>query len=282
MSRPRNKDDAAVDEALAACRETLKQRFPLPSSPPARKPRKGSKVLPLVLLALAAGVAWKDPAYRNEHFVTQVGQRQAVQLADGSKIKLDGGTEVRVSWHLRTRQVALVRGQALFDISPMQYRPFLVDAGNADIRVVGTRFNVNMYAGDVRVTVAQGKVAVTGRAADRTSLLMPGQQVLVQQGVPGEVVKGNAEDASAWQESRWVFAGTPLAEVVAALQRYYAQPIELTDPDVGKLPLSGVFSSDSVETLLALLPEILPVKLSREGGAVRIQPQAEKNNSPTR
>ena len=88
MSRPRTEDNAEVDEALATCREDLKRRFPLPEPAPARKPRTRGKAVSLVLLALVAGVAWKNPAYRNEHFVTLIGQRQSVQLADGSRIKL--------------------------------------------------------------------------------------------------------------------------------------------------------------------------------------------------
>lgn len=282
MSRPRNKGDTAVDEALAACRETLKLRFPLASPPPARKPRKAAKVLSLAVLAIVAGLAWLDPAYRTEHHATQVGQRQSVQLADGSQLQLDGASEVRVSWHLRSRQVGLLRGQALFDVSPMHYRPFYVDAGSANIRVVGTRFNVNRYADDVRVTVAQGKVEVSGNAVERTTLLRPGQQLLVHRGIPEEVMEAHAEEAGAWQQSRWVFAGTPLAEVVAAIQRYHAQPVELAGPEVGSLPLSGVFSSDKADALLALLPEILPVKLATEGGTLRIQASGTKNNSPAR
>jgi len=282
VSRLRNKDDAAVDDALATCREDLKLRFPLPSPPPARKPRKSTKAVSLLVLALVAGAVWQNPAYRNEHYVTQVGQRQSVQLADGSQIKLDGGSEVRVSWHLRSRNIELVRGQALFAVSPMLYRPFLVDAGTAAIRVVGTRFNVNRYSDDVRVTVAQGQVEVKGRALDRTSQLLAGQQLLVHNGIPADVVKSSVEDAIAWQQSRWVFEGTPLVEVVAALQRYYAQPVELVGPEVGRLPVSGVFNSDQAETLLALLPEILPVKVTREGANLRIHPKGAKNNSPTR
>jgi len=236
----------------------------------------------LLALALVAGAVWQNPAYRNEHYVTQVGQRQSVQLADGSQIKLDGGSEVRVSWHLRSRNIELVRGQALFAVSPMLYRPFLVDAGTAAIRVVGTRFNVNRYSDDVRVTVAQGQVEVKGRALDRTSQLLAGQQLLVHNGIPADVVKSSVEDAIAWQQSRWVFEGTPLVEVVAALQRYYAQPVELVGPEVGRLPVSGVFNSDQAETLLALLPEILPVKVTKEGANLRIHPKGAKNNSPTR
>ncbi|MDN7142924.1 FecR domain-containing protein [Pseudomonas sp. JQ170] len=279
MSRaPRNaKDYSQEDEAIARFREDLKQRFPLPAPTPAKKKRTTAKALGVLLLAMAAGAAWVDPAYHAQHVASQVGQRQALQLADGSTVLLDSDSEMTVSWHLRTRQVTLTRGQALFDVAPMVYRPFLVDAGSAAVRVVGTRFNVNRLEQEVQVTVAEGKVAVRGGATDALALLEPGQQLRVRQGVPGPVTTVNADDVSAWKDSRLVFESTPLAEVIATLQRYRRQPITLMEPNLARLPVSGVFDSNHVERLLALLPGILPLSVTTApDGAVRINAHDRK------
>ncbi|MDD2056107.1 FecR domain-containing protein [Pseudomonas sp. GD03860] len=278
MSRtPRDaKDYSQEDEAIARFREELKQRFPLPAPTPAKNKRATAKTLGLLLLAIAAGTAWVDPAYQSQHLVSQVGQRQALQLADGSTVLLDSDSEITVSWHLRTRQVALQRGQALFDVSTRLYRPFLVDAGAAAVRVVGTRFNVNRYEDDVQVTVAEGKVAVRG-GTDAVALLEPGQQVRVRKGIPGQVMRVSVDDVSAWKDSRLVFESTPLAEVVDTLRRYHRQPITLMDQKLGRLPVSGVFDSDHVDRLLSLLPAILPVSVSTAAdGAVLINSRDKK------
>ncbi|MBM5460846.1 FecR domain-containing protein [Pseudomonas sp. P66] len=270
---PRNaKDFSQEDEAIARFREDLKARFPLPAPTPPKNRRTNAKVASLLLLAIAAGVAWVDPAYQRQQVVSPLGQRQALQLADGSTVLLDSDSQMMVSWHLRSRQVVLEKGQALFEVSPRVYRPFLIDAGSATVRVVGTRFNVKRNEQDVHVTVLEGKVAVRGNASDTVALLEPGQQLRVRKGIAGQPLQVNADDVSAWKDSRLVFESTPLAEVIATLQRYHRQPITLLDQRLARLPVSGVFDSDHVERLLALLPAILPVSVSTATeGAVLIK-----------
>lgn len=271
------KDYSQEDEAIARFREDLKQRFPLPPATPAKRKRTAAKAAGLLLLAIAAGAVWLDPAYHSEHIASQVSLRQTLQLADGSEVLLDSDSELTISWHLRTRQVELKRGQALFQVSPRVYRPFVVDAGGAVVRVVGTRFNVNRYEQDVQVTVAEGKVAVRGAVTDRVALLQPGQQLRVLKGIAGQVTTVSADDVTAWKDSRLVFESTPLAEVIGTLQRYHRQPITLMDASIAQLPVSGVFDSDHVDRLLALLPGILPVSVSiATDGAVQIKSRDTK------
>lgn len=279
MSRDphKSKDFSQEDEAIARVREDLKQRFPLPSPTPAKNKRPAGKTLGLLLLAIVAGVAWIDPAYRSEHVASQVGQRQALLLADGTQVLLDSNTEMTISWHLRSRQVELKAGQALFEVSPMVYRPFLVDAGLAVVRVVGTRFNVRRQEQDVQITVAEGRVAVRAAATGAVAALEPGQQLRVHKGQEARLGRVDVDDVTAWQQSRLVFESTPLEDVIDTLQRYHRQPIRLMDPRLARLPVSGVFDSGHVDRLLALLPGILPVRVSTAAdGSVLIDSPGQK------
>ncbi|SUD31871.1 putative transmembrane sensor [Pseudomonas fluorescens] len=281
MSRApyKSKDLSPEDEAIARFREDLKQRFPLPPPVPAKNKRPTGKALGLLLLAIVAGVAWIDPAYRSEDFASQVGQRQALQLADGTQVLLDSNTQMTITWHLRSRQVELKTGQALFEVAPMVYRPFLVDAGLAVVRVVGTRFNVRRQEQDVQVTVAEGKVAVRASATGSVAALEPGQQLRLHKGQEVLVRRVDVGDVTAWQQSRLVFESTPLEEVIDTLQRYHRQPIRLMDARLARLPVSGVFDSGHVDRLLALLPGILPLSVSTAAdGSVLIDSQGKKNN----
>ncbi|MNZ26931.1 fec operon regulator FecR [compost metagenome] len=248
-----------ADEALAQHREELKKRFPLPAVQPRPKRRNATTLGALLVFAVGLA-AWLDPAWRSEHYATAIGQRQSLELADGSRITLDGASRLEVSWHLRSRRVELQAGQALFDVTPARHRPFRVTAGPAEVQVVGTRFNLDRQADDLRVTVSAGRVAVRG-TADSTQLVA-GDQVLVRAGQLEPKRQVDAERFSAWQNGRQVFQRTPLREVLAALQRYRAAPIRLDDPALAELPVSGVFDSREPERLLALLPRILPVALA--------------------
>ncbi|OLS62337.1 FecR family protein [Pseudomonas putida] len=265
---------ADEDQAIARLREALKQRFPMPEPKP-RKKRVGVTAAGLLSLALLGTLVWVDPAYRSEHYRTQVGERQTLDLSDGSQVTLDGASELGVSWHLFSRRTELLGGQALFEVAPRVYRPFLVEAGEASIRVVGTRFNVDRQAGEVRVSVAEGRVAVKAGAADRE--LAPGQQVRLGNGQSGAVTAVDAGGVGAWRSGQLVFERTPLSEVLAVIQRYQDKPVRLQDARLGTLPVSGVFDSAHVERLLALLPSILPVQLNTGAeGAVLISPRGKK------
>lgn len=246
-----------AEDALARHREELKKRFPLPS--PAKKPRQRPATLGVLIGAMALGLLWLDPAYRSDAYSSAPGQVQNIALADGSTLTLDGASQVSVSWHLRSRRVELLAGQALFDVSSATYRPFRTLAGSSEITVVGTRYNVSRLADDVRVTVEEGKVGVRGQTDEL--LLTPGQQVLVHNGQLGKPTPVDAKALSGWVEGRVVFDRTPLAEVLDTLKRQQNTVVRLNDPELAQLPVSGTFDSRNLDDLLALLPKILPLEL---------------------
>ncbi|OAI84846.1 FecR family protein [Pseudomonas putida] len=276
MSKRNSRPDkfAEEDQVIARLREELKQRFPMPDP----KPRnKRTRILGAGLLSLAvlATLAWLDPAYRSEHYLTRAGERQTLNLADGTVVTLDAASEVAVSWHLFSRRSELQRGQALFEVAPRVYRPWLVDAGQASVRVVGTRFNVDRHASEVRVSVAEGRVAVAAGGAERE--LLPGQQVRASNAGLGAMVAVDANAVGAWQGGQLVFQRTPLGEVLDTIGRYQDRPVRLQDARLATLPVSGVFDSAHVERLLALLPSILPVQLGKGAdGSVLISPRGKK------
>ncbi|QHJ00309.1 hypothetical protein GT347_21405 [Xylophilus rhododendri] len=265
----------ALDAALAEERETLQALFPLESlQRPARKPRRVAPVLGLLLAAAAAAAAWwADPAYRSEHLASAIGARERYLLGDGSEITLDSDTVADVSWHLRSRRVALLQGRARFAVTPAVVRPFEVDAGLAQVRVVGTRFDVSRTDSEVQVQVLEGRVQLRGSAGQPWNAappLAPGQARRIRAGeAPGPVRQVDIARAGAWAEGRLVFESTPLSEALAEVQRYRRGAIRLQGDKAGQLRLSGVFDTARPDDMLRALPHILPVELrwAADGGA---------------
>lgn len=266
-------EQAPLDEALGRHREELKQLFPMPPARPAPSKAVKSAGITLALAIAFAALAWLNPAYKSERFATAIGERRAVLLSDGSNLLLDSGTHVDIRWRLLSREVDLRAGQALFDVSSAVYRPFVVSAGQAKVEVLGTLFNVRRLDNDaVRVTLARGRVDVAAAATQAPVTLRPGQQVDSIGGRLTPVAKADASRAMAWKDDRIVFEQTPLDEAVSLLRHYRKAPIELSDPSLGALKVTGVFEAHNVDLLLDLLPSILPVAvLQQEDGSVRIQ-----------
>ncbi len=256
-----------TEDTLIQHRETLKELFPLPVIKKPRKKKTLARHAPLVLSILTAGLLWLDPAYKTEQHATIIGQRAEVALADGSKLTLNTNTQLEVSWHLRSRRVTLHQGQALFTVAKATYRPFTVVADQANIRVVGTIFDVYRHPDHVTVTVEEGKVQVTSKAPTgymRTTI-NPNQQVTISaNGNLQPAHNINAASSLMWRDGKLVFEQATLTQAITEIQRYRHESIHLQSAALGQLKFSGVFATDDTDTLLQLLPDILPVTIREQ------------------
>jgi transmembrane sensor len=118
-----------------------------------------------VLLGLATAFsAWQG--YSRTHLATKLGEIRRVPLADGSYITLDTQSRVSVRYESATRLVRLESGEALFEVAKDPGRPFVVQAGIARVRAIGTAFIVRRRSDtDVEVTVTQGTADVWREAS---------------------------------------------------------------------------------------------------------------------
>ncbi len=262
-------DFSREDDSLARHRSTLRARFAMPELP-AHAPRRRAPMVAAGIVALLGAVLWADPAWHTQRYVTAAGERQHLTLPDGSDLTLNTRTVAEVEWHLRSRQVRLVDGEALFDVRHSTWRPFVVRAGKTTVRVVGTAFNVRRADPRVTVTVLRGRVHMEEASGD--AVLLTARQAA--ESFNGTLTARAAPDLSAaiaWKDGKLMFDRTPLAQAVADINRYRATPAVLTDPALGRLQISGVFDSARTDALLDLLPSILPVAVHREANdTVRI------------
>lgn len=90
-------------------------------------------------LAAASAVAWKLTA---PTYSTGVGRQMVAQLSDGTRIRLNTDTALKVRFDKGVRRVELRRGQAFFDVAHDRAHPFIVVAGDTVVRAIGTRFDV--------------------------------------------------------------------------------------------------------------------------------------------
>lgn len=228
-------------------------------------------------LALAAGVAgprlWAPAAEFSLSLSTAKGERSRHTLPDGSLLELNTGTRVNVALYRDRRVVDLVAGEALFTVSPDAARPFVVAAGQAQVRVTGTRFNVRRDGDGVALAVEEGSVEFSAGPwwNKHTRRLTAGYVARYAPGAPLDAPhQENVAAITAWQRGRLVFRDTPLSQVVAELNRYLADPLRIDDPQLGRLRIAGTLAIDEPESVLQVLPRIAPVRVlyPADGGRV--------------
>jgi transmembrane sensor len=236
----------------------------LPPVPPTARlrafrefPRRS--VLAAAALALLASIAalflWIDRDTARS-YSTGIGEQRTIQLMDGSTVELNARSRVEVRLTDRRRDVVLIEGQALFRVAKDKHRPFVVLAGEAQVRAVGTEFDVYRKHTETVVTVVEGRVetyAGSDGAGGAAIVLSAGEQLTV---LPHTVTKPTRADtvaATAWVHKRLIFEEMPLSEVAEEFNRYNRRPLTIDDPELQALKISGVYSSTDPASLINFL-----------------------------
>jgi transmembrane sensor len=213
----------------------------------------------LALAVLPSLLAPPEPAT----YATGKGQHRTVTLADGSVVDLNAETRLSVSFTRSDRRVVMAEGQAIFDVTHDERRPFTVEASGRVVRVLGTQFDVRNREGDLRVTVARGKVQVRPNAATtsgRAFLLTPGQRLEIGRTGVATMQIVNPQEALDWRTGRLVYRAEPLANVVADLNRQFVEQVEISDPALGEMPITGVIVLDDQAAVMTRLSLMLPIR----------------------
>jgi transmembrane sensor len=258
----------AFEAAPAEILEELTEQTRLDARSAARRPSATRRWLVGGGMAIAAGLTafailptLEQPTVQT--YQTAKGQHQRVTLADGSVVDLNAETKLTVRFARRERQVELGDGQAVFDVAHDASRPFTVEASGRAVRVLGTQFDVRNRGGDVAVTVARGKVQVRPVAsseAGQAFVLTPGQRLQIARTGAARLSAVDPEEAFNWRVGRLVYRGEPLSEVVADLNRQFVDQIEVTDPTLARMPVTGVIVLDDQASVATRLSLMLPVR----------------------
>lgn len=224
----------------------------------------------LLLGGLGSWLLARNAARQELQLFTGIGQLRRMTLADGSEVQMDADTRIQVLFDERVRHLTLLRGRAIFDVRHDPQRPFVVDAGAAQVRVLGTRFVVEKFDRRVQVSVARGRVAMVGG----------GQQVELgagQVGLYGEergLVRPdrNAVGAFGFSAGSLVFEQADLGEVVAGLARYRDKPLRLESPAT-RQTITAVVQIADVEAFVNALPQLAGIRIQERADSTLLLPR---------
>ena len=214
-----------------------------------------------------------------QEFRTALGEQRSVLLADGSRATLNTASTIEVILQKGRREVRLVRGEALFEVAHDASRPFVVHAGNALLKDVGTQFNVDIRSNGTTVTVVEGQVAVdsaatSGSAAAQSGsrsdtvealILRANDRVVVTPAGVGAPQRGvNVAASVAWTQRQLMFEHRPLSEVAEEFNRYNKDRIDIDSAELKGQEVTGVFDAKDPASFVAFLSSVPGVEI-REG-----------------
>jgi transmembrane sensor len=215
-------------------------------------------------------------------FTTEIGEQRLVQLADGSSVRLDTASSMKVRFDGDRRLIDLESGQALFTVAHDPTRPFIVRSGKAEVTAIGTVFDVRRQGDGALVTLVQGVVDVarSGRPVGETRRLTVGDQARIASTGPA-VVAVDPVVATSWVEGRLVFKGARLDQAVAEVNRYLVAPITLDASVTDTTRVNGVFKTGDREAFVAAVSDMFGLKVEvQSDGGVRLMAHKEIMSLP--
>jgi ferric-dicitrate binding protein FerR (iron transport regulator) len=190
-----------------------------------------------------------------------------VLLSDGSTVFLNRNSSLTYPKNFRsgTRKVSL-KGEAFFDIARDEEHPFIIDAGKAKIRVLGTSFNVitDNAENEVEVYVASGKVMVTSVDGSGSLTLEP-EYVGKVSGSNAKQERNSNVNYLAWHTGMLSYDGERLGVVFKDLKRAYNIEIKVADPEINDFRLTSPFEQQPQDTIVKLICTTFNLRSVREG-----------------
>jgi transmembrane sensor len=239
--------------------------------------RVAAAILPFIAVLSVLLLTMKSIESRKHlDFTTALAERRIVTLTDGSTVSLSPLSHVRVDLRSNVRNLALLKGEALFEVASDPERPFIVSAGSGEVRAIGTAFNVRLAGPEVVVTVVEGTIRVAAgssengktakRAGGLAQLASAGEQViygLSQQNRGSAATNGfitpvktvDVGRYTGWSKGLLRFDGEPLSAVIGEVNRYSFDQVRLHDNKLAQMPFYGVLHVGDTEGLISIVQD---------------------------
>lgn len=229
-------------------------------------PAAGALLLALGLVGFGWVQQTEAPRYQ-----TAVGEQRLVQLPDGSRMRLNTDSAVRVVFGDQKRRIELTRGEAYFEVAHDADRPFVVVAGDAEVRAIGTKFDVRRNTSAVQVVLLQGRVQVSHDRGPAV-MLAPNQQLDVTARGVSRARAVDVAAAAGWTTGRLTFRDMALRDAVSEVNRYAARKIVLdTSQMIAAEPVSGEFDVGDSQAFITAVSLTFGLKaVPQADGGVRL------------
>lgn len=167
-----------------------------------------------------------QPEY-NQLFVPK-GKRAKVQLSDGSILRVNSNSKVIYPNHFAaaTRKI-FVEGEVYLEVTHDASKPFIVQANDFELTVLGTKFNICNYkeAAASNIVLVEGAVEIKDANKDKVKMA-PDELVTIKSGSFAEKTKVDTELYTSWIDGILILRGEPLSDVIRRLSLYYNTEIE--------------------------------------------------------
>ncbi|MEP1489449.1 MAG: FecR domain-containing protein [Algibacter sp.] len=206
------------------------------------------------------------------------GKQFEIQLSEGTNVFLNSGTTFKypVEFLEGKDRLVYVEGEAFFDVVKDAKHPFIVNANDVNIRVLGTKFNVSSYIEDINVNtvLVEGAVNLYDKrnaySVETAIDLKPGYKATWNKNSEALIEKVDVELYSAWIDGKIVFRHTTFNEIIKILERHYNVDIVNNNKVLGDKFFTANFDIETIDQVLKSFNENYSITYSIKNNQVII------------
>ncbi|KWV91048.1 FecR domain-containing protein [Erythrobacter sp. YT30] len=272
-SRAYDKMMLAADDAARLMKEgvsappfrTIKaDEVPIASNDDGYKPSwsVGRRWLGGAIAASVAGVfafGLMSPETPPTQYATNPGETLVIDLEDGAKIELGGGSELSLSGD-NNRLATLIDGQATFSVAPHSHSSFKVRAGSDTIVDIGTVFDVRLDNSQLQVEVSEGAVVIN---PETQNLRLDSGKSLTKLGNSFSIEEVNIEAVGEWRTGRVTFKSATIDDIASRLTR--ATGINFSADTLSDARLSGSVLVEPIKADPSSVGPLLDLEVEQTG-----------------
>jgi len=231
----------------------------------------------VVLILGIAAFLLHSPTY-----TTDIGQQRTITLSDGTRVSLNTHSQLVVAYTEGERRVRLERGEGLFEVAQDVHRPFVVQAGDEQVRALGTTFLVRKEHATLAVTLIEGRIELASHpllasnaspdVLSRDALLLsPGERATVRAGAALALDRPKVEALTAWRRGEVMFDDASLQDAVSEINRYGDVQVVIAEPALAQLRVSGVFATQDPREFAQAMARLHHLSVRTEGSSIRLE-----------
>lgn len=287
---PDEESDINVQDAWDSFRRNrMKKDYPKVYEHPARKTTDNwiyiYRVAAIILVSLFTGyivqhyVPASDAAQVAdfpvmEDLVTGQGEKARVTFSDGTEVTLNSAGSLSFPEEFRNSQREVhLDGEAYFKVAHNPDQPFIVHTQGAEVKVLGTEFNVRGWAQDssVEIAVREGKVSVisSDRQLDHDVILTAGYYTTVANGQnPAPAREVDVRNNLLWLRGGLHFDRVPFSQVIRDIERRFNVQITVADTKLFEGSFTSTFQYAELDEILSVIAAAIDVEYSRDGSMI--------------
>ncbi len=211
------------------------------------------------------------------------GEMFNVELSDGTVVNLNSGTTMRypIKFLQGQKREVFINGEAYFKVAKDKAHPFVVNADDVAVEVLGTEFNLSSYKEDAEITtvLVEGSVSMTNTLQPQDNMVL----------TPGTMGSWNRNERSAkmeevdtelytgWIKGELIFRNSTFQNMARRLERKYNVTIENSNTTLGEKVLTATFNAniESIEDVLKAIKEIHPLEYNITDQHIQILTQKD-------